>query len=45
MKHKTFGTGKVIEISDTTIMIQFETVGEKKIGYEFCMEKKLLEFV
>lgn len=45
VKHKTFGTGKITEIAGTTIVIQFETVGEKKIGYEFCMEKKLLEFV
>ncbi len=45
VKHKTFGIGKIKEIVGTTIVIQFETVGEKKIGYEFCIEKKLLEFV
>ena len=45
VKHKFFGTGKITEIAGTTIVIQFETVGEKKMGYEFCMEKKLLEFV
>ena len=45
VKHKTFGTGKITEIAGTTIVIQFNTVGEKKMGYEFCMEKKLLEFV
>ena len=45
VKHKTFGTGKITEIAGTTIVIQFDTVGEKKMGYEFCMEKKLLEFV
>lgn len=45
VKHKAFGTGKITEIAGTTIVIQFNTVGEKKMGYEFCMEKKLLEFV
>ena len=45
MKHKTFGTGKITEIAGTTIVIQFDTGGEKKMGYEFCMQKKLLEFV
>lgn len=45
VKHKTFGTGKITEIAGTTIVIQFETVGEKKMGYELCKQKKLLEFV
>lgn len=45
VKHRTFGTGKITEIDGTNISVMFDTVGVKKIGYEFCIEKKLLEFI
>ena len=45
VKHKAFGTGKITRIDGTTIAVAFDTVGVKKMGYEFCMEKKLIEFI
>lgn len=45
VKHKTFGIGVITAIEGTTIAVQFDKVGLKKMGYEFCMQKKLLEFI
>ena len=40
--HTFFGRGTVISIENTSIIIQFETEGRKKIGYAFSMKKNLL---
>ena len=45
VKHKAFGEGKITAIEGNSIAIEFEKVGLKKVGYEFCMEKKMLEFI
>lgn len=45
VKHKTFGIGKITQIDGITITVTFNTVGVKKMGYELCMEKKLIEFI
>ena len=45
VRHKAFGIGKITGIEGTTLVVSFDTVGIKKMGYEFCMEKKLLEFI
>lgn len=45
VKHKTFGIGQVAAIEGTSIVVQFDKVGLKKMGYEFCVKKKLLEFI
>ena len=45
VKHKAFGLGKITAIEGTSVVVQFDKVGSKKMGYEFCMEKKLLEFI
>ena len=46
IRHKVFGLGEVVAIEGALIDVQFAAeVGLKKTGYEFCMEKKLLEFV
>ena len=45
VKHKAFGLGEITAIEGASIAIQFDKVGLKKMGYEFCMEKKLLEFI
>lgn len=45
VKHKAFGMGTVTRINGTSIDVNFEKVGEKKIGYEFCMDNKMLEFI
>lgn len=45
VKHKTFGTGVITAIEGTSIAVEFDKVGVKKMGYEFCMNNKLLEFI
>lgn len=45
VKHKSFGTGVITAIEGTTIVVEFDNVGLKKMGYEFCMNNKLLEFI
>lgn len=45
VKHKSFGIGIITAIEGTAIAVEFEKVGVKKMGYEFCMEKKMLEFI
>lgn len=45
IRHKMFGSGKIAAIEGTSIVVQFDKTGLKKMGYEFCMEKKLLEFI
>lgn len=45
VKHKTFGTGIITAIEGTSIAVEFDKVGLKKMGYEFCMNNKLLEFI
>ena len=45
VKHKTFGIGTISQVGDTSIEVDFEMVGIKKMGYEFCMKNKMLEFI
>lgn len=45
VKHKTFGVGTITVIEEANIAVQFDKVGLKKMGYELCMQKKLLEFI
>ena len=45
VKHKAFGIGTITAIEGTSIAVDFDKVGLKKMGYEFCMEKKMLEFI
>lgn len=45
VKHKSFGIGIITEISNGTIMVDFDKVGPKKMGYELCMKNKLLDFI
>ena len=44
IKHKTFGEGVIRAIAGTNITVNFDTVGEKKLGYEVCIANKLIEF-
>lgn len=44
VKHKAFSVGVITAIEGTSIAVEFDKVGLKKMGYEFCMEKKMLEF-
>ena len=43
--HKSFGTGVITAIEGGTIVVNFDKVGEKKMGYEVCMKNKLLQFI
>lgn len=45
VKHKAFGIGTITGINGASIDVCFEKVGEKKMGYEFCMGNKMLEFI
>lgn len=45
VKHKTFGIGVIIAIEGSAIIINFDKIGEKKMGYEICMNNKLLKFI
>lgn len=44
VKHPSFGTGKVTEIKDNTITIDFEDKGKKSLALEAVVESNLLEF-
>ena len=43
--HKSFGTGVITGIDGGTIIVNFDKVGEKKMGYDVCMKNKLLQFI
>lgn len=45
VKHKSYGEGTVIEIAGGLIVVAFNSVGKKSLGYEFCIKNKLLEFI
>jgi hypothetical protein len=40
-----FGVGTITVIEGTAIVVQFNQVGEKKMGYEFCMKNNMFEFI
>ena len=44
-RNKAFRVGTITAIEGTSIAVEFDKVGLKKMGYEFCMEKKMLEFI
>lgn len=45
IKHKSYGEGTITGISGAIIVVSFDAVGEKKLGYEACIKNKLMEFV
>jgi hypothetical protein len=44
VKHPSFGTGKVIEVKDNTITIDFEDKGRKSLALEAIVESDFLDF-
>ena len=44
VKHPSFGIGKVAEIKDNTIVIDFEDKGRKLLALEAVVESDLLDF-
>lgn len=45
IKHKVYGEGIVTGCNGTIISVLFNSIGEKKLGYEVCMKNKLIEFI
>ena len=45
VKHKSFGVGIITAIEGGSIVVEFDKVRKKNMGYEFCMENKMLEFI
>lgn len=44
ISHKKFGVGTILKIEGNSVIVEFGEVGIKKLGYEFCLCEKLLEF-
>lgn len=45
VQHKAYGEGIVLGITGATITVSFQSVGEKKLGYEVCVKNGLIKFV
>jgi hypothetical protein len=45
VSHKSFGTGVITGTEVGAIVVNFDKVGEKKMGYEICVKNKLLQFL
>lgn len=43
--HKSYGEGTITGISGAIIVVFFDAVGEKKLGYEVCIKNKLIELI
>lgn len=45
IKHKYFGVGMIVAIEGAMIDVDFEQVGQKRMGYEICVKNNIFEFV
>lgn len=45
VKHKRYGEGVITATTDTTLVVNFASIGEKKLGYEVCVKNKLIEIL
>lgn len=45
LKHKIYGEGTIVGVAGTIMVVSFDTVGEKKLGYEVCVKNGLIEFL
>ena len=45
VKHKAYGEGTITGVTDTIVIVSFNSVGEKKLGYEVCIKNKLIELI
>ena len=45
VNHTAYGEGTITGVTDTIIVVSFNSVGEKKLGYEVCMKNKLIELI
>ncbi len=44
-RYKSFGIGTIASIDGSAINVDFDTVGQKKMGYKFCMKNGILKFL
>lgn len=45
IKHKSYGEGTITGILGAIIVVSFDAVGEKKLGYEACIKNKLIQLL
>lgn len=45
VRHKSYGEGTIIGVAGAIIVVSFNLIGEKKLGYEVCIKNKLIEFI
>ena len=45
INHKRFGIGTIKEVEKSNIVVEFEGKGKKKLSYELCLIKGLIEFI
>ena len=45
IKHKSYGEGTITGISGAIIVVSFDSVDEKKLGYEACIKNKLIRLL
>ena len=43
IRHKKFGLGTVVERKDGFLIVQFDKGGRKKLNFEMCAQKGLIE--
>lgn len=45
VRHKFYGEGAITGIDEAIIVVTFDSVGEKKLGYEMCLKNKLIDLI
>ena len=45
VKHKLYGEGTISSIDGASIVVLFDSVGEKKLGYDICIKNRLIEMI
>lgn len=45
VRHKSYGEGTIIGVAGSVIIVSFDSIGEKRLGYEVCIKNKLIEFI
>lgn len=45
IKHTVYGVGAVTSIDDDYIVVSFPQIGEKRLGYNFCVENALIKIL
>ena len=45
VRHKAFGEGKVVEIKNGFIIVDFAKAGRKQLNYQVCLDKGLIDFL